>query len=98
VSRFSSTPEELYLELEEHGFVLIASPEQVKTDAERARVLEALEDRDEAATSDQIGDELDISKRAVRRYLSDLLEQQLVTRHGSGKKGDPYVWRSGEPS
>jgi hypothetical protein len=28
----------------------------------------------------------------------EALEQQLVTRHGSGKKGDPYVWRSGEPS
>ena len=93
VSRFSSTPEELYVELGEHGFSPIESPEQVKTDAERGRVLEALEDRGEAVTSDQLGDELDIPKRAARRYLNDLLDRQLVIREGGGKKNDPYVWR-----
>jgi predicted ATP-dependent serine protease len=92
VSRFSSTPEELYLELEEHGFVLIESPEQVKTDAERARVLCALEERGEPVTSDQVGDDLEIPKRTVRRYLSELLEKGLVIRHGAGKKNDPYLW------
>jgi DNA-binding transcriptional ArsR family regulator len=94
VSRFSSTPEELYIELGEYGFSAIESPEQVKTDAERARLLEALEERGEAVTSDQLGDELELAKRAVRRYLNDLLEQGLVTRDGAGKKSDPYVWRS----
>ena len=93
VSRFSSTPEELYVELSEHGFSPIESPEQVKTDTERSRVLEALEDRGEAVTSDQLGNELDIPKRAVRRYLNDLLDKQLVTREGGGKKSDPYVWQ-----
>ena len=44
VSRFSSTPEELYVELDEHGFVTIESPEQVKTDAERERLLAMLEE------------------------------------------------------
>jgi DNA-binding transcriptional ArsR family regulator len=96
VSRFASTPDELYVELEEHGFQAIESPEQVKTDAERARVLDALEKRDEPVTSDQIGDDLDIPKRAVRRYLSDLLEKGLVRRSGAGKKNDPYVWHGGE--
>jgi DNA-binding IclR family transcriptional regulator len=57
-------------------------------------VLEALEERGEAATSDQLGDELDMPKRAVRRYLSDLLERGLVTRDGQGKKNDPYIWRA----
>ena len=27
-------------------------------------------------------------------YLNDLLEKQLVTREGAGKKNDPYVWQA----
>ena len=92
VSRFSSTPEELYLELGEHGFEPIESPEQVKADAERLRVLDALENLDEPATADQLGEELEIPKRAARRYLSELLEKGLVARAGAGKRNDPFTW------
>ena len=94
VSRFSSTPEELYLELDEHGFVPIESPEQVKSDNERVRVLDALEQGEEPVSADQIADELELPKRATRRYLSELLEKGLVTREGAGKKNDPYTWRA----
>lgn len=96
VSRFSSTPEELYLELGAHGFEPIESPEQAKADAERLRVLDALENLDEPATADQLGEELEIPKRAARRYLSELLEKGLVARAGAGKRNDPYTWRAAE--
>lgn len=92
VSRFSSTPEELYVELEEHGFAAIENPEQVKTDAERSRILRALEERGKPVTSEQLGDDLEVPKATVRRLLKQLLEKQLVTRSGAGKKNDPYLW------
>jgi DNA-binding transcriptional ArsR family regulator len=93
VSRFSSTPEELYVELDEHNFVPIESPEQVKADAERERVLAALDGAGESATAELIGEELDLPKSTVRRHLRTLLERGLVTRSGRGKKNDPYVWQ-----
>ena len=93
VSRFSSTPDELYVELGEHNFEPIESPEQRKADADRAQVLNALEDQTDPSTADQLGDDLELPKRAVRRYLNELLEKGLVVRGGRGRKNDPYTWR-----
>jgi DNA-binding transcriptional ArsR family regulator len=93
VSRFSSTPEELYLELDEHGFVPIDSPEQVKANTERERVLTALEEAGEPATAETLGEELELPKSTVRRHLRTCSNRGAVTRSGAGKKNDPYLWR-----
>lgn len=95
VSRFSSTPEELFAELDDNGFVLIDNPEQAKVDAERERVLAALEAAAEPLPSDEIAAELELKKATTRRYLNELHERGLATRSGEGKRGDPYLWRLG---
>jgi hypothetical protein len=92
-SRFSSTPEELYLALDEHEFVPIESPEQLKADTERERVLTTLEEADEPPTAETLGEELELPTSTVRRHLRTLLDRDAVTRTGAGKKNDPYVWR-----
>jgi DNA-binding transcriptional ArsR family regulator len=92
VSRFSSTPEEFYVELDDHGFAPIESPEKVRSDAERDRVLAALEEADEALTGDAIGEELGLPKSTVRRHLRTLLDRGAVTRSGTGRKGGAYLW------
>jgi predicted ATP-dependent serine protease len=92
VSRFSSTPEELYVQLDEHGFVRIESPEQVRGDAERDRVLTVLEQADVPTTADAIAAELELPKSTIRRHVGTLLDRGAVIRTGAGKKNDPYLW------
>jgi DNA-binding transcriptional ArsR family regulator len=92
VSRFSSTPEELYLELHEHGFAPIESPEQVRADSERERVPTALEAIGEPAPAEALAEELELPKSTVRRHLRTLLERGVVVRDGAGKKNGPYLW------
>jgi DNA-binding transcriptional ArsR family regulator len=94
VSRFSSTPEELYLELDEHGFRAIESPEQLKADRERERVLHMLEEAGES-TAERIAEELDMPKSTVRRHLATLRDRGVAARTGHGKRNDPYLWRPG---
>lgn len=98
VSRFSSTPEELFVELndEEGGFRAIESPEEVKAAAERERLLDMLGTGE--ATSKQLAEESELTDRTVRRHLTTLLEHGHVTREGEGKRGDPHRWRRNEDS
>jgi hypothetical protein len=90
VSRFSSTPEELFLELDEvnNGFTVIDSPEQVKAAAERMRVADVAS----GGTSKEIAEEVELPEPTVRRHLKALQEAGHVERAGSGKRGDPFRW------
>lgn len=98
VSRFSSTPDELFVELDvdEAAFHAIESPEEVKTAAERLKLLEALDATE--ATSKQLAETTGLPDSTVRRHLNALLEGGHVAREGEGKRGDPHRWRqAGEP-
>ena len=55
VSRFTSTPDEVYVELDEDtaAFVMIDSPEEVKAASEQTRILEVLIGLGDAARSGQ---------------------------------------------
>jgi predicted ATP-dependent serine protease len=93
VSRFASTPEELFLELDDAGsFVAIENPDDLRADDERERVLAALEELGET-TADAVGDELGLKKPSVRRHLGILRDRGDVIRTGDGKRGSPYLWR-----
>jgi DNA-binding transcriptional ArsR family regulator len=95
VSRFTSTPEELFVELddEQATFTLIEHPEEVKAAVERERILEAVAALDDA-TADKIADEVDLPQATVRRHLAVLRDQRHVTRAGKGKRGDPFRWHT----
>jgi hypothetical protein len=90
VSRFSSTPDELFLELDDvnNGFAAIESPEQVKAASERLRVAEAAS----GSTSKEIAEAVELPAATVRRHLNFLLEAGYVERSGSGKRGDGFRW------
>jgi AAA domain len=92
VSRFSSTPDELFFELGEDGFVPISDVAEKKSDAERAQVLDALERHDEPVSVDVLAGEVEFGTRTLRRRLTELRGRALVARRGAGKKGDPYLW------
>jgi DNA-binding transcriptional ArsR family regulator len=95
VSRFSSTPDELYLELDidEGMFRRIERPEEVKADVDRERILQLLAELGEA-TANTVADEAELPEPTVRRHLKMLRERELVTRTGAGKKGDPHLWQA----
>jgi hypothetical protein len=92
VSRFSSTPDELYLELDEHEntFLPIESPEEVKAAAERERIVAVL--TGDGATSKEIAAEVELPEATVRRHLNTLLELDHAVRTGAGKRNNPYRW------
>jgi DNA-binding transcriptional ArsR family regulator len=93
VSRFTSTPEELFVELDdEQGvFTLIEHPEEVKAAVERERILETVAALDEA-TADRVAEEVDLPQATVRRHLGVLRDNGDVVREGKGKRGDPFRW------
>jgi hypothetical protein len=95
VSRFISTPDELYLELDEQTseFVAIDSPEEVKAEADRAKVAETLAELGDA-TSNTVAEQIGFPDATVRRHLNTLLERGQVARDGEGKRGDPFRWRT----
>ena len=92
VSRFSSTPEELFFELGDDGFLPIDAVVDRRTDAERAQTLDALTRHGEPIGLDDLVEFVDIGKRVLRSRLNELREQGLAVRTGAGKKGDPYLW------
>ena len=91
VSRFAATPDELYVDLDEHRseYVAIDSPEEVKTAADLERILAAVGDVHDAAA---IAADLDMKAATVRRRLKTLRERGLVRRDGTGRKGSPFLW------
>jgi AAA domain/Helix-turn-helix domain len=95
VSRFSSTPDELYVELDEDAaeFVVLESPEEVKAAVEQTRIVEVLAGLD-GATSATVAETIELPDSTVRRHLNVLLERGHVVREGLGKRGDPFRWRT----
>lgn len=97
VSRFSSTPDELYVELDEEAaaFVAIESPEEVKAALEQTRIVEVLAGLD-GATSAAVAETIELPDSTVRRHLNVLLERGHVVREGQGKRGNPFRWRAAD--
>lgn len=91
--RESSTPEELFVELDEQCvFTLIEHPEEVKAAVERERILDAVV-AFEGATADKIAEEVELPPATVRRHLGVLRDTGHVVQEGEGKRGDPFRWR-----
>jgi AAA domain/Helix-turn-helix domain len=93
VSRFTATPEELYLELDEDsgGFTAIDSPEEARADAERSEVLQAVTEAP-GSTSSALAERVDLPAATVRRHLKGLLDSDQVARSGEGKRNSPHTW------
>src|SRR5262249_2664322 len=92
VSRFTSTPEEIFLELADDGFVAITEVAEKQAGGERAEVLNLLDRRTAPVPVDALNADTHLSSRSLRRRLAELRERGLAIRSGEGKKGDPYLW------
>lgn len=94
VSRWPSTPEELVARLDGDNYEAEGSTVTVRKEAERARVLDAVETLGEATVEQVAAGDEELSERAVRRHLDDLADDGgPLERVGAGKRGDPFRWR-----
>jgi hypothetical protein len=91
VSRWPSTPEELVARLDGDTYQAEGTTLAVRAEAERARVLEAVETLGEATVAQLTDDEL--GERAARRHLDELVAAGTLERVGAGRRGDPFRWR-----
>jgi predicted ArsR family transcriptional regulator len=64
----------------------------MRADADRERVLKALEEVGEPTSPQVIAEVLELTQPTIRRHLNTLRDRGAVTRTGAGKKGDPYQW------
>ena len=91
-SRFTATPEELVGELrEDGGYVAQGELDQVKREAE-GEVTRQLVEAAPGSTTEDLADSSDAASATMARRLKNALDDDLVQRRGSGRKGDPYRW------
>jgi hypothetical protein len=96
VSRYAGTPDELVATLTEDEYVFSGDTQQVRSDGEKAVILDTLSD--EPATAEQVAEASGVAERTVRRHLDTLVGEGRASRTGDGKKGSPYRWRLTDPT
>lgn len=95
VSRYDSTPTELALELTERGYEAsdsLASPREAD---EQQRLIEVVETAASELTVADLSDATGIPQGTVRKRLN-ALPAGTLDRRGSGKRNDPYLFRTTE--
>jgi hypothetical protein len=90
-SRHTSTPEELAVELTDHGYVDRGDVEALKGRLEADQVMTVLST--ESVTSKEIAEATEIPEATVHRRLDELHATSRVERTGEGRKGSPYRWK-----
>jgi hypothetical protein len=91
ISRFEEPPE-LVVELVEGGYRVLGDVEHVRIEAQRDELREALEAITQPATAAEVADALGVAEATARGRLQAATRRGDVTRHGTGKKGDPFCW------
>jgi hypothetical protein len=95
VSRFAGAPDEIAVELDEHGWRSLGTVEGAQRRLRREQVVGWL--TGEPATLEQVhGRAGGPSKDTVRRRLGELVRDGLAERGGEGVKGDPWHWHLSE--
>lgn len=91
-SRYSSTPEELAIELTDDGYVNRGDVDALKERLEGDRIRAVLS-AETSATSKEIAEGLDMPEATVRRRLEQFHDEGAIERTGAGVKGNPYRWK-----
>lgn len=93
-SRFDTYHAELLLEMTGTDYRSLGDAEGVTMTEVKRRALECLSDATPITVDLLMGDLDPVpSKGTLSVALRDLLKEGLVEREGSGKKGNPYLWR-----
>ena len=88
ISRYSDTPARLVVELKDGTYHRLGTVAEVRAERNEARVLEVL--TEEPATAAVIGDAAGLKEGTARKALNALHGKGLVSREGTGKKGNPF--------
>jgi len=97
LSRYSSTPEKIVVELTAEGYVLLGEAEAVAL-ADGVRIVSALigggfERNEFGPTLDELVEASELSRPTVQRALKELQHRQQLSVSGKGVKGDPKRYR-----
>jgi hypothetical protein len=92
--RFRETPDELVIELTPEGYTAVEGDRnQAQQQDVTAKVLDALPATAPGLTVDQISDRCHMTKQGLLNVLFRLFEAGEITRTGTGRRGDPYLYR-----
>lgn len=85
-------PSEPYaIRLSRQKIEFLGSVSENEAETERHLILDHL--NEEYTKSDDLAESIELPNSTVRRRLFELQDKRLVEKIGSGKKGDPYLWR-----
>jgi hypothetical protein len=90
LSRFDETEPDLVIELLSGRYEVIGTSAQALAAAQREKLLAAL--GADPARLEEIAQAIGEPPASVRALLNTLYAQRAVSRHGGGRKGDPYTW------
>ena len=90
LSRFDETEPDLVIELVSGRYEVIGTSAQALAAAQREKLLTALSA--DPARLEEIAQAIGEPPASVRALLNTLHAQEAVSRHGGGRKGDPYTW------
>jgi len=96
-SRYSRTPAELVARLEDEGWTACGTTADVRGEAKKQAALQVLEESREPLNVADAAEKLDESASSVRRTLEELHAAGKITRHGQGKRSDPYLFSFHQP-
>jgi predicted ATP-dependent serine protease len=92
-SRFTTTPEELVVELDEHeGYLARGNTATLKADTEREQIVAVLSVLEEA-TAEKLHEETELPESTCRKRANQLTKKETLVREGKGGKTDPHRWR-----
>lgn len=90
LGRYSESPDELLLDYVDGRYVCLGDPQTADNRTAEDLILKAL--GNETQTRDQIVTTTELKGTTVRRALDSLVENGLIERQGTGKKGDSYLY------
>ena len=91
ISRYHETPAEMVLELTELGYVALGDPTTLNRQAKRVKVKAEL--TGDLQTAKAIAKQAGVSSRDIHRLLKELHANEEAHREGTGRKGDPFLYR-----
>ncbi len=90
LSRFDETDPDLVIDLVDGRYQLIGTSAEALALVQREKVLGAL--GDEGVRVEEIAESIAEPASAVRALLNGLFGENVISRSGAGRKGDPYLW------
>lgn len=91
-SRYSESPSDIVISLENGLYELIGDVDKVKLSDQKEKVLSALS-ATEYKTAKEVKESAELPGGTVRTVLEKLAKEETIERNGDGVKGNPYTYR-----